>query len=314
MLKGKRKNMVIVALSILLIISIVYSANKKVLSSSGALEEELTICTSSYPIYIMALNVTANVPNIRLVSVTSPESGCIHDAQLSVSDMKILDQSDVFIINGAGMEGYLEKVVDSFSDLLIIDASKDLNLNQDQHQEGEEHSNHNDEVNPHVWVSITMAMQQARSIGEELAVIDQANKGLYLKNTSYYLTKLEELRASMHQELADFENRNIITIHDAFPYFAQEFNLNILAVVQRESDSEPSAKELAETIRLIKENNVRGIFVEPQFSDLAAQTIARETGAKVYALDPASSGPLHPDAYLDIMKKNLQTLKEALAE
>lgn len=304
MLKKEIKYIGIIALSILIIFSIIYSGNRKVFTSE-ALSEELIICTSLYPIHIMALNITDNVPNVRLVSVKSPENGCLQDVQLSVTDMKILDSSDIFIINGAGMEGYLEKVAGSFPDLLVIDASEGLNV---------EHNDHSHDINPHVWVSISMAIQQVQSMGEQLAQFDPANKELYLKNTESYITKMEELKDRMHQELSDLKYRDIITLHDAFPYFAQEFDLNILAVVQKESDSEPSARELAETIKLVRENEVRAIFVEPQFSDLAAQTIARETGARVYALDPASSGPLHANAYLDIMEKNLQILNEALTE
>lgn len=311
MLKREMKYIGIIALSILIIFSIIYSGNKKV-STSEALSEELIICTSLYPMHIMALNITDNVPDVRLVSVTSPENGCLHDAQLSVTDMKILDSSDIFIINGAGMEGYLEKVAVTFPNLLIINASEDLTVDDYRYNSNEHEHEH--DLNPHVWVSISMAIQQVQSMGEQLAQFNPANKKLYLKNTESYISKLEELKDRMHQELSVLKYRDIITLHDAFPYFAQEFDLNILAVVQRESDSEPNARELAETIRLVRENEIRAIFVEPQFSDLAAQTIARETQAKVYALDPASSGPLHANAYLDIMDKNLQILNEALTE
>ncbi len=302
MLIRKVRYIGIIALSILIIVSIVYSENKKVFSSDN-LSQELIICTSLYPMHIMALNITANVPNVRLLSITPPENGCLHDIQLSVTDMKILDESDIFIINGSGMEGYLEKVASSFPNLLVIDASEGLNL-----------SHHDHDTNPHVWVSISMAIQQVQSMGEQLAQLDSGNKDIYLKNTEDYIARLEELKLRMHQDLSNLKNRDIITLHDAFPYFAEELDLNILGVVQRESDSEPSARELAETIELIREKEVKAIFVEPQFSDLAAQTIARETGAKVYALDPASSGPIHPNAYIDIMGNNLQTLNEALKE
>ena len=298
MLKSRVKYIGIIAISLLVVLSIVYNDNQKTLTPLTM--DGLTICTSFYPIYIMALNITADVPDIRLVSVTPPESGCLHDAQISVSDMKLLDKSDIFIINGAGMEGYLEKVLDSFPDLKIIDASRDLELCQ---AEGDDHD-HDRHYNPHTWVSISMAIQQVKSIGEQLAHLDQANKELYLENTSNYVAQLEALKARMHEELSDLKSRNIITFHDAFPYFAQEFDLNVLAVIQSENNSEPSARELAETIDLVKENNVRAIFVEPQFSDLTAQAIARETGAQVYVLDPASSGPLEENAYIETDRKS----------
>ena len=105
---------------------------------------------------------------------------------------------------------------------------------------------------------------------------------------------------------------SIITFHEAFPYFAKEFDLRISAVVEREPGSEPSAKELADTIELVKESNAQALFSEPQYPDSAARTIAKETSAKVYVLDPAVTGPDAYDAYINIMENNLKVLKEAL--
>ena len=313
MLKKKILYIGIIVASLMLIIGMAYNDNQKVFSA-GHLEGKLTVCTSLYPMHIMALNITANIPGIRLVNVTSPESGCLHNAHLSVTDMKLLDNSDIFIINGSGMEGYLEKVLNTYPNLKIIDASKELHPHHDEefHSHHDEQHHHHHDINPHTWVSISLAIQQVQSIGEQLAYFDPENGDLYLNNTKQYIAKLEDLRQKMHQELSDLKHRDIVTFHDAFPYFAKEFNLHIVAVVQRNAESEPSARELADTIDLIKANEVKAIFVEPQFPDIAAQTIAKETEAKVYTLDPASSGPLLADAYIEIMEKNLQTLTGAL--
>ena len=106
--------------------------------------------------------------------------------------------------------------------------------------------------------------------------------------------------------------RDIITLHEAFPYFAQEFNLNIKAVIQHEPGSEPSAGALAKLIDETKESGVKVIFAESQYSSQSAEVLARETGAEIYYLDPAVSGPMEPDAYLKIMENNLKVLEEAL--
>ena len=94
--------------------------------------------------------------------------------------------------------------------------------------------------------------------------------------------------------------------------FCPEFDLNIVTVISREPGSEPSAEELAQTVKAINSAGVKALFAEPQYSDRAAQAIARETGARVYTLDPIVSGPDDKDAYIQIMKENVQTLKEAL--
>ena len=90
--------------------------------------------------------------------------------------------------------------------------------------------------------------------------------------------------------------------------------MKIAAVVEREPDSEPSARELAETVDLIKRTGMAVLFSEPQYPSSAADAIAKETGAKVYMLDPAVTGPDNYDAYLKIMEGNLEVLKKAFRE
>jgi len=135
----------------------------------------------------------------------------------------------------------------------------------------------------------------------------------FLANTEAYVKELEAARAKMHAELDGLPSRDIVTFHEAFPYFAQEFDLYIAAVVEREPGSEPSARELADTIDTINRLHVKALFAEPQYPAVAAETIARETGSKVYILDPAVTGPMEKGAYLKIMDENLSVLKEALS-
>ena len=155
------------------------------------------------------------------------------------------------------------------------------------------------------------AIIQVKNLGRAMGEFDPSHKEFYVKNTANYMAKLEALRQKMHLELAPYKGRLIITFHEAFPYFAQEFSLNIVAVVEREPGSEPSAKELADTIELVRKNGIPTLFSEPQYPDSAAETIAKETGTKVYVLDPAVTGPDDYDAYLNIMRNNLTTLKLA---
>ena len=117
----------------------------------------------------------------------------------------------------------------------------------------------------------------------------------------------------MEESLADISNRDIITFHEAFDYFAEEFDLNIVSVIEREPGSEPNARDLADIIDLVNETGVHALFVEPQYPETAADVIAAETDAQVYTLDPGVSGDMDKDAYIDIMNNNLKVLKNALS-
>jgi len=264
--------------------------------------KDIKIVASFYPMYIMAKNVAKDVPGVLVQNLTPPLTGCLHDYTVTTNDMKKLADAQVFVANGAGMESFLDKIIAQHPNIKIIQLAEGIPLIKGEGSEGD---------NPHIWVSISNAIIQVKNLGKAMEEFDPLHKELYAKNTADYVAKLETLRQRMHSELAPYKGRSIITFHEAFPYFAQEFGFKVEAVVEREPGSEPSAKELADTIELIKKNGIPRLFSEPQYPDSAAETIAKETGAKVYVLDPAVTGPDDYDAYLNIMGNNLTTLKLA---
>jgi len=267
-------------------------------------EDKLTIVSSFYPMYISLLNITDGIDNVELKNMTEPTTGCLHDYSITTENMKTLEGADIFVINGAGMESFMDKVTAEVPDLKTVDASKGIDLIKGEGEEGD---------NPHVWVSISENIKQVENIRDQLMTLDPNNKDKYKENADKYIEKLEVEKDTMHEGLDNIKNKDIITFHEAFPYFAREFNLNIVGVIEREPGSEPDAKELQETIEKVKELKVKALFAEPQYSPKAAQSIATETGSKVYTLDPAVSGPLEKDAYINIMESNLKVLKEALS-
>jgi len=270
-------------------------------SSAG---KTLNILCSFYPMYVMALNIAGDMPGVNVSCMAPPSVGCLHDYQLTPGDLKAVGRSDVFVANGAGMETFVEKAVKQSPNLKIIEASKGIKLAFDD--------------NPHVWVSISGAIRETKNIADGLASIDPAGAVAYEQNAARYIARLEELRRTMHTALDGLKNRNIITFHEAFPYFASEFNLKIVGVIEREPGSEPSAGELAKTIETIRSARVKALFAEPQYPAKSADIIHRETGIPVSILDPAVTGPREPekarDSYISAMEKNLKVLAEALGE
>lgn len=264
----------------------------------------LEILTSFYPIYVSTLNVVGDTPGVKVACLTPPLVGCLHDYQLSPGDMKAFVGADIFVANGAGMETFIDKAVRQAPALRLIDASKGIPLFFNN--------------NPHVWVSLSGAISQVKNIAGGLAVADPAHAEQYRKNAATYIAKLETLRTAMHAVLDGLPRRDIITFHEAFPYFANEFKLNIVGVIEREPGSEPGAKELAETIELVRKQKVRALFAEPQYPAKSAGVIERETGVPVSILDPVVTGPRDPvaarESYLAAMRKNLDVLREALSE
>ena len=106
----------------------------------------------------------------------------------------------------------------------------------------------------------------------------------------------------------------IITFHEAFAYFADAYNLHVAGVIANEPGEEPSTRDIADTCDLVTELGIRTLFVEPQYPQKAAETIARETGASIYTLDPCVSGDGTKESYETIMRENAKVLTEALSK
>lgn len=315
-------------LTLLIATSFLFIGCNNNVDSNKTNEDTLNIVTSFYPLYISTINITKDIPNVTVTNMTKSQTGCLHDYQLTPQDLKTLENADVLVVNGAGMESFLDNIISQYPNLQIVDATKGLSLLEDDihshddhdhnHNTEDEHSEddgHDHEYNAHVWVSVTGNIEEVKNISSQLEDLNPENKEAYETNTNTYVTKLENLKNEMHTELDSLTNRNIITFHESFPYFAEEFNLNIAGVIVIEPDSEPSAKEIEEIINTIKSKNIKALFTEPQYSSKVAETIATETGTTVYELDPIVTGDSTPDSYDDYiikMKKNLDILKEAL--
>lgn len=271
---------------------------KNVDESSGKFE----ILASFYPMYITCLNIADGVDGVKVENLTEPTTGCLEDYQISPNEMIKIKSASVFVINGAGMENFLNKVMSTYPNLNILDSSKNIDLLKND-----------DEVsNPHLWLDINDYIKQINNITDGIIKADPKNAEKYRKNADIYIEKVNKEKDKMVEGLKNINQRNIVTFHEAFPYFAKEFNLNIVASIEREPGTEPSPDELTDTINIVKKSNTRALFAEPQYSRNAADVIARQTGATVYILDPIVTGNYDKNAYLDAMDKNLLVLQEAL--
>lgn len=276
------------------------------------------VVTSFYPIYLFALNLLDGVDGVHLTNLADPGTGCLHDYQLQTGDMKVLAKADAFLINGAGMESYLSGVFEAFPELSVVDASVGVTLLEDcadhDHEDGHDHAHTH---NAHIWLDAGNAIVMVNNLADGLMSALPAHADVIAANRDAYAARLSDLDAELSAALADLPRKDVITFHEAFPYFAQAYGLHVAAVVNRDPDDALSPRALAELCRTVIEHDVPPLFTEPQYDDVAAQTIARETGAALFALDPIVTGPLEEvplTYYEDVMRQNLAVLLEALGE
>ena len=239
---------------------------------------------------------------------------CLHDYSLNVNQVRQAESADLIILSGAGLEEFME-------DILVgkpcVDASQGIPLlegeghDHEAHDHSEEHDHedgHHHEHDPHIWLSPAKAKLMASNIFQGLSSRYPQWESVFSANLEALLSRLDALEQYGEEALSQLSCRELITFHDGFAYFAQAFDLDILAAVEEESGSEASAKELIELITLAREHDLPAIFVEQNGSTSAADILSRETGAKTYVLDMAMAG----DSYFEAMYHNIDTVKEAL--
>ena len=287
------------------------------LGGCAAQAEEKVFVTSFYPMYVFAQNVAKDVPGVNVVNMAGESAGCLHDYQLKTRDMVMLEEASALVINGGGMEQFMDKVIASRPQLPVIDASAGIEMlcMEDGHEHHDhDHDHDHGALNAHVWLDPALAIRQVENIAEGLAQADPANAGAYRANAEAYIARLEALDSELAAILANDAGKEIITFHESFTYFAHAYGLHVAGVISVNSGEEPSTRQIAKVCDLVREKNVKALFVEPQYPAKSAETIARETGAKVYTLYPVVSGDGTPEYYEKAMRDNARILSGALSD
>ena len=269
--------------------------------------DQLNIVASFYPIYILAMNVFDGIDAVSLSCMTAPDTGCLHDYQLLASDMMTLSRADALLICGAGMEAYLPGVTAQFPSLQIIDCSEGIDLiPSDDEDEGE--------FNAHTWLDVQNAVRIVHTISEAACVICPDAADAIRENADGYISRLNTLDAEMKESLLPVAGKAIVTFHEAFPYFARAYGLEIVAVINEEHEDTIAPSALAAVIDAVREAGNPPLFTEPQYSAQAAITVSMETGAKIFELDPLVTGEMQKNAYEEGMRRNAETLLRAFEE
>jgi len=272
--------------------------------------ETSDIAATTLPVYEFTSSLCQGT-GLTVGRLVTESVSCLHDYSLNVNQVRQAESADLIVLSGAGLEEFMEDILDGKPS---IDASQGITLLEgEEHDEDHNHAGghedgHHHEHDPHIWLSPANAKVMAANICAGLTARYPQWETVFSDNLDALLAKLDALEQYGQDTLSQLSCRELITFHDGFAYFAQAFDLNILAAVEEESGSEASAKELIRLITLTREHSLPAIFVEQNGSTSAADILSRETGAKEYVLDMAMAG----DSYFDAMYRNIDTIKEAL--
>lgn len=243
---------------------------------------------------------------IAVATLVGPD-GDAHVYQPTPSDAKTLARSRLVLVNGLGMEGWLDRLVaasatkapvivvsQGVAPLTMEDEDED-HADHDHEKghdhakvhDGDDHGHHHDHdgLDPHAWQNLANGKIYAANIGAALAKADPANATYYQQRTQDYIARLDALDSWVKAEIARVPEakRKIVTSHDAFGYFANAYGVAFLAPVGISTEAEPSAAGMGRLIEQIKKEGVKTVFVESMSSPKLAEVLAKDAGAAVGA-------------------------------
>lgn len=278
---------------------------------------KLKVMASFYPVYDFAVKVGGD--KVEVIDMVPPGTEP-HDWEPAATDIKNMEEADLFVYSGAGMEHWVDDVLASLENkkLLSVEASQGVTLREGHEEEEHEEEEEDDhgQYDPHVWLSPVNAKKEMENIKNAFIKADSDNQDYYESNYETYAARFDELDQEYKDTLSPLPNKDIVVSHEAFGYLCDAYSLNQIGIEGLSPDSEPDPARMAEVIDFVKANNVKVIFFEELVSPKVAETIAKETGASTQVLNPLeglSDEQMKDGAdYFSVMRDNLKQLEAAL--
>lgn len=275
---------------------------------------KLRVVASFYPLYEFSKNVVGDKAEI---STFIPNGVEPHDWEPNANDVLNLKESDIFVYNGAGMEPFVDKLIDSgeYDNVKFVETTKGIDLIQTNDEHQKEPGDHT-MYNPHVWLDPVLAKHQVMMIKDAMVDADPDNKKSYEGNANAYSGKLEELNSKIQTELSNCKKDTFMPFHDAYSYFANRYGLQVFPLSGVSPESEVTAADLREFVDFIQKNEIKTIYSEEMVDPKLATTLAEEANAQVLIFSPleglTDKEMVDGITYLDKMNENVQNLKIGL--
>ncbi len=276
--------------------------------------EKLKVVASFYPLYEFLKNIAGDKAEISTLIPNGIEP---HDWEPSANDILRLKESDIFVYNGAGMEPFVDKLIDSgeYDNVRFVETTKGIDLIQTNDKYQKESGDHTT-YNPHVWLDPILAKQQVMIIKDAIIMADPNNKKYYEDNANVYSAKLDELNLKIQMELSDCKKDTFMPFHNAYSYFANRYGLQVFPLSGVSPESEVTATDLREFVDFIQKNEIKTIYSEEMIDPKLANTLAEEANAQVLIFSPleglTDKEMMDGITYLDKMNDNVQNLKIGL--
>jgi len=227
------------------------------------------------------------------VDILVPPGTNPHTFEPSPSKLVEVEDADLYVKNGAGLEIWMEKIIQANGDMLVVDSSARVDLMETTDSDDHGHAAHPGDhdvhenilmADPHIWLSPKNGMIIVENICRGLIEVDPDNADFYQKNRDDNLSRLRELDFELNSTFSETDREEFIVLHPSWSYFARDYGLVQVPIL--ESEKEPGPRYLAEVVEVARRKNITTIFVDPNFNPKSAEIIAREIDGRVVPLDP----------------------------
>lgn len=278
---------------------------------SPATQGDFSVVASFYPLYTVAKNVVGDCEGVSVECLTQPTTGCLHDYQLSPAERVLLETADVLLLNGAGMEEFLESTLASLPARKTVDTSKGIELLACEEHEHEEHEGHEHTVNAHVWVDPVRYGEQVKAVRDALCEADPAHAAAYTANAAAYLQKIAAVQQELQGVALPFDSA--LLFHDSMAYVAQALSLKTVGTLPLGENEAASASELkaaadavsGQAVLLLYDTQYPALY--ESLADYAAKAAAVYWNIAVQPIQ----GVAETDVWLYAMEQNIRAVKEA---
>lgn len=292
--------------------------------------EGLNVVTTTYILRDLTEEIAGDKATVTCLI---PKGQGVHGFEPSPKDMNQVNEADLFVYNGAGLESFTDRLKETAEgDATFVEASEGIELlkgghhhhhdedadhdhdhdaaEHDHDHDAAEHDHEHEGMDPHVWMAPENAEEMAENICEALAAKDPDNAAYYKANYEKLSEKFDALDDSFENVLAKAKHKDIVVSHEAYGYLAKEYGLNQIPIEGINSESEPDPKAMKAIVDEMKAKGIKTVFTEPNEDDKIAQTVASEAGAEVKELDPMEYES--DKNYFERMESNLKILESAL--
>lgn len=274
--------------------------------------KKLQVVASTYPLYDLLREVGGDKIDAKVIL---PPGASPHTFEVSASQIKSLQGTKLFFINGQSLDNWVSTIINSVSGTQTFDLSTSVKL-QKLDKNNPNHTPDPDEedttgYDPHYWLNPDNAILLVQAISNKLAELDKANKDYYYSNGQNFIARLAIRDIEWKNRLGGLKEKNIVVFHDAWGYFADHFGLTIVATFEPFPGQEPTPQYLKELQKTVKDDNIKTLFVEPQLSQDSIKTLAKDLGLDIKVLDPLGGveGRMN---YIDLIEYNVNNIYDLL--